>query len=435
MSRKRLTVSDLTATPVWPPPEERPRRRLPRPDFTSLRYGEFRFYWVSAVLVFFDHGMANVALAWLVLDLTDSAAWVGAAVAARGLPMFVLTIPAGVWADRWNRRTLLILTQSTAAISALVFAVLVATGLANVYVALIYATLLGTSNALSLPARQAVIPMLVPSEQLHNAVVLGTMARTSSLLIGPGLAGILIAGWGAEASFAAQAGFLVLSTLLLFPLRSAARRVVERAEDAQSSMLGELAEAMGFLRSQLPLMVILMLMVNTGLFMIGPNQALMSVLVRDELGGDSTGLGLALTLMSLGTLVTSLFLTSTGAMRNKGGFFAMSLVGGAASFAAIALSPSLNGAVGFFLIWGVFSGFFQAMSNSLLQSHTPEEFMGRVMGVNMMASLGTMPLGALLAGAMATLWGPSSSAVIAAAACGTISFVALIAFPSFRRLS
>ncbi len=76
MSRRRLTVADLTAEPTWPPPKGGPpRRRLPLPSFTSFRYAEFRYYWVSAVLVFFDHGMANVALAWLVLEMTDSAGW------------------------------------------------------------------------------------------------------------------------------------------------------------------------------------------------------------------------------------------------------------------------------------------------------------------------------------------------------------------------
>ena len=405
------------------------------PSFESTRYREFRFYWVSAVLVFFDHGMANVALGWFVLELTDSAWWVSVAVATRGLPMFFLTIPAGVIADRWDRRKLLILTQSTGAVSALIFAALVATDVATVAMALVYATVLGTTNALSLPAQQAVIPMLVPAEHLHNAIVTGTMARTSSLLIGPVLAGVLIGWVGTGASFATQAAFLVVSTLLLFPLRSAARRVVDRATDAKISLFGELAEPLQFLGANRPLLVIVVLLVNMGLFMGGPVQALMSVLVRDEMGATAKGLGLALGVMALGTLITSLFLTSTGEMRNKGGYFAMSLVGGAASFAMIAQSPTLNTALAFFFVLGVFSGFFQAMSQSLLQSHTPEALMGRVIGVNMQASLGTIPLGALLVGVMASLWDPSTAAATAAGACMTISFVALVAFPSFRRLS
>ena len=240
------------------------------PSFESMRYREFRFYWVSAVLVFFDHGMANVALGWFVLELTDSAWWVSVAVAMRGLPMFFLTIPAGVIADRWERRKLLILTQSTGAVSALIFAALVATDVATVAMALVYATVLGTTNALSLPARQAVIPMLVPAEHLHNAIVTGTMARTSSLLIGPVLAGVLIGWVGTGASFATQAAFLVVSTLLLFPLRSAARRVVDRAADAEISLFGELAEPLRFLGANRPLLVIVVLLVNMGLFMGGP---------------------------------------------------------------------------------------------------------------------------------------------------------------------
>ena len=369
------------------------------------------------------------------LELTDSAGWVSVAVAMRGLPMFFLTIPAGMIADRWDRRRLLILTQSVGAISATVFALLVASEVATVHAALLYATVLGISNALGLPARQAVIPMLVPRDDLHNGIVMGTMARTSSLLIGPVLAGVLIGWRGTDASFAAQAGFLLLSTLLLFPVRSAARRVADEAADVASSVLAELVEPLKFLRGNLPLLVILLLLVNMGLFMGGPNQALMSVLVRDELGADARGFGIALGVMSAGTLITSLFLTSTGQMRNKGGFFAMSLVGGAGSLAMIALSPTLLSAMVFFFALGVFSSFFQAMSQSLLQSHTPDALMGRVIGVNMLASLGTIPLGALLAGSVASVWNPSTAAVVPASICIAVSLVLVIAFPSFRRLS
>lgn len=113
------------------PPTPVSARRLPAPSFESLRDREFRLYCLGTALVFFDQGMANVALAWLMLELTESAAWVSIAVAVRGLPTVLLTVPAGILADRSDRRRLLILSQSVAALGAVAFAALVWRGLAR----------------------------------------------------------------------------------------------------------------------------------------------------------------------------------------------------------------------------------------------------------------------------------------------------------------
>lgn len=442
-----MTTRDPASAPgpeatggVAPPegPEGRPpapRRRVPLPSFTAMRYRDFRFYWVSTVTLFVDQGMANVALGWLMLELTDSAAWVAIAVAVRGLPLFLLTMPAGVLADRWDRRRILVVTQVVAAVSAVAFAILVAIDAVNAPILLIYAWVLGSSTAIGLPTRQAIIPMLVPREHLLNAVVTGAMARTSSQLIGPGLAGLLIGRWGVEASFTVQAAFLVISTFTLFPLSSAATKIVERDDRPKFSIRGDLVEAGRFLRSNVPLLVIIGLMVNTGLFMIGPNQALVPVIVRDELDAGADALGLVLMAMATGTLTTSLFLTSMGGMRNKGGFFAMALIGGSICFAGIALSPELWMATAFFFSWGAFGGFFVSMSQSLLQTHTPQDVMGRVMSVNALASQGTMPLGALIAGALASLFDVTTAVLVQAFICAAIATSALLFIPRFRRLS
>ena len=306
--------------------------------------------------MFVDQGMANVALGLLMLELTGSAGWVAVAVAARGLPLFFLTMPAGLLADRWDRRQLLVITQVVAAVSAVTFALLVASDRATAPLALIYAVILGSSTAVGLPTRQAMIPMLLPREDLLNAVVTGSMARTSSQLIGPAFAGLLIPLWGIEASFAVQAAFLVLSTLTLLPLSRAATQIPERADRPAFSVRGDLVEAWRFLRGNVPLLVVIGLMVNTGLFMIGPNQALIPVLVTEELEGGAQALGFMFTAMALGTLSTSLFLTSMGGMPNKGGFFAMALIGGSVCFAGIALSPAIWMAMVFFFPVGFVRG-------------------------------------------------------------------------------
>jgi sugar phosphate permease len=141
------------------------------------------------------------------------------------------------------------------------------------------------------------------------------------------------------------------------------------------------------------------------------------------------------TTMAVGTLITSLFLTSMGGMRNKGGFFAMALIDGSICFAGIALSPTVCLAMACFYLWGSFGGFFVSMSHSLLQSHTPQEVMGRVMSVNALVSQGTMPLGALVAGLIVSLTDVRTAALIPAVLCAPIATLALLFIPRFRRLS
>jgi MFS family permease len=200
-------------------------------------------------------------------------------------------------------------------------------------------------------------------------------------------------------------------------------------------MVGDVGDGLRWVRERRPLAVIIGLMVVTGLFMVGPHQTLQPLIVRDHLGAGSVGYGLTATAMSVGTLSTSLMLTSMGGMRNKGGFFAMALIGGSAGFLGYAFSPTFGVALVFFFVWGGFGGFFVNMSQSLLQSHTPDHMMGRVMALNTVAMQGFMPVGALQAGLLATAIGPQSAALFSTVTCASLATLALVTVPSFRRLS
>ena len=124
-----------------------------------------------------------------------------------------------------------------------------------------------------------------------------------------------------------------------------------------------------------------------------------------------------------------------GVMKKKGGFFAMALIGGSFGFAGYAFSPSFGVALVFFFIWGAFGGFFANMSQALLQSHTPDHMMGRVMALNSVAMQGFMPLGALQAGVAAALIGPQAAVVVSRVLCASLATLALVTVPSFRRLA
>lgn len=441
----------MTATEVPPPlsdPESdsersdhvletpRARRRIPLPSFTSFHYRDFRLWWILSATFMLSRGMFQISLAWLILELTDSSAWVGVTVFTTGVPIFLLTFPSGVLADRMDRKRLILIVQAGSVATAIVIAVIVGAGWATPRMVILFAVLSGTQQALSLPVTRAVLPTLVPREHLLNAVALGSMSQNSSQLVGPLFAGTLIAVSGISASFIGSAAFLGVGMVAAMAMRLPARAPAPaRAGGWARHMVNDLAEGLRWIRERRPLAVIIGLMVVTGLFMVGPHQTLQPIIVRDLLHAGPQGYGLTATVMSVGTLTTSLMLTSMGSLRNKGGFFAMALIGGSVGFAGYAFSPSFGVALIFFFIWGGFGGFFVNMSQSLLQSHTPDHMMGRVMALNTVAMQGFMPIGALQAGLLATALGPQSAVLFSAVTCASLATLALVTVPSFRRLS
>lgn len=414
------------------------RRRIPVPSFTSFHFRDYRLWWVVSGVVMLDRGMAQVALAWLVLELTDSGLWVGLTVFATGVPMFLFTFPAGILADRWDRRRLVLVTQVIAAVAAVLFAVAVASGVVTATGAVAFAFLSGTFLAVGQPVTRSLLPMLVSREHLLNGIALGSIAQNVSRLIGPGLAGVLIAAFGVAASFLASAVFLAIGVACAAMLRVPAVERQTRGSGATglvASVREDVVEGTRFLIDRPPLLVIIGLMMATGLFMMGPHQTVAPIIVRDHLNAGAAGFGTTMTVMSLGGICTSLFLTSMGGLPNKGGFFAMALIGGSACFIGYAFSPAFAVALGFFFTWGAFGGFFATMSQTLLQSHTPGTVMGRVMAVNTVAQQGFMPLGALQAGTVAALAGPQAAALSSALICAALATAALLFHRDFRRLA
>lgn len=411
-------------------------RRIPLPSFTSFRYRDFRLWWVLSATFMLSRGMFQISLAWLILELTDSGAWVGITVFTTGVPIFLLTFPSGVLADRMDRKRLILIVQAGSVATAIVIAIIVGAGWATPRMVLVFAVLSGTQQALSLPVTRAVLPTLVPREHLLNAVALGSMSQNTSQLVGPVFAGTLIAVSGISAAFVGSAAFLCVGMVAAVAMRLPARaQAPSRAGGWARNVVADVADGLRWIRERRPLAVIIGLMIVTGLFMVGPHQTLQPIIVRDHLGAGPQGYGLTATVMSVGTLTTSLMLTSMGSLPNKGGFFAMALIGGSAGFAGYAFSPSFGIALLFFFMWGGFGGFFVNMSQSLLQSHTPDHMMGRVMALNTVAMQGFMPIGALQAGLLATLVGPQQAVLFSALTCACLATLALVAVPTFRRLA
>ncbi|MGE3983669.1 MAG: MFS transporter [Dehalococcoidia bacterium] len=402
------------------------------PELTALSIPAYRMWWISSASVLLNQFMTQVTLAWLILQLTDSAAWVSFAVFAFGLPTFVLGLPAGVLADRWDRRKQLVLAQSAALINAVVLAVVVATDLITPGLALVFAMISGATVAVSQPARQSLIRLLVPKEHLMNGIVLGSLSQSLSQMTGPMLAGLLIATISITASFVALAFLLIVGIVSLLKMQVPSRDADRGPQ--KPFRLGDLLGGITFVWSQKPLFVVTMLYLATGIWIVGAIQALVPVLVRDYYHAGASALGFAYTVQAIFGVATSLWITKLGHVPNKGGIFALSMTFGALGLLGYGLAPSYAVSLLFFAMFGVAASFYSNMSQTLLQKHSPQEVLGRVLAIVTLSIQGFIPLGALQAGLVASAFDARIAAVYGALVGMTLALGALISFPSFRKL-
>ena len=410
------------------------RRRLPLPDFTAMRYPAYRWWWLSSSTVMLNQFMTMLSISWLVLELTDSVRWVSFAVFAFGLPAFLFLLPAGVLADRWDRRKLLMVTQVVAVANVLILAIVVSADLISPELTLFFAAVSGSTVAVSQPARQSMIPLLLPAELRLNGIVLGSLSQNLSQLIGPAIAGFLIATVAISAAFYALAVLLSVGVIALMFLRLPPK---DPSEDAPARRFQPKELCVGFtvLWSNRPLLVLTGLYLATGIWVGGSIQTLLPVLVRDEYNVGASALGLAFTIQAIGAIVTSLWITRLGGVRNKGGFFACGMLLGSSSLAAYSMAPTFEVALLFFFTFGCATAFYTNFSQSLLQVHTPQILLGRVLSIITLSISGFIPLGALQAGLVASLLDPRTAGLYGGVTAFVLALLALTRAHSFRRLS
>ena len=433
------------------------RKLLPVPELTSLRLRDYRFWWVSSSATMMNQFVNQMALAWWVKTELDSPAMVGTIILVFGIPSFLFLLPAGLLADRWDRKSQLQVAQAVGLIASLTMALLITFDQATLPFAMALAFLSGSTVAFSYPARQALIRQLVPRPLLANAVVLGSLSGNTSQLVAPAIAGLLIVSIGINAAFFFIAMLLLVGLMSLGAMRiptfestegSGTGRLADDGADGAGSgtpgataVLGarpSLAETVGggfqFLWRTKPLLVMMMLYFVGGIFVSGPIRALLPVLIDDVWGRDASALGIAFSVQAVASLITGLYLTKIGSLKNKGGYFSLALMIAPSSMALYSISPEYSLALVFFFSYGIAVAFFSNMSQTILQGNTPPELLGRVVSVYQLCIMGMQPFGAFLAGVLAGILGAPLTGVVCGAIAFTASFGALILAPRYRRL-
>ena len=392
-----------------------------------LRHRNFALFWFSLVISHSGTWMQILVVGWLTDEMTRSAFWVGMVAAARGVPMVVLPFFGGVVADRMDRRTLLWITQVSQALLGLILAIVVAADVAQVWHFAVIAMLASIAGAFDQPTRQAIVPALVPREDLRKAIALHAVVFTGGALLGPAIAGLLVPVIGAAGVLFINAAstlpvFVALALLNLPPFKPRPREAV----------LKSVRDGLRFAFSRE--LIVLVLLVSAVASLFGRSfQQLAPVFAREVLFADVTGLGWLIAAPGLGSVIGAFVVASANWLPANGRLAGIAVAGYLAALVGFAVSTSLGLSLVLLVLVGLLITVFSACVRTMLQLEATEAYYGRVMSLNTITFIGLSPVGALVIGSIAETVGIQAATLIGAAVVATVFAAVWLARPTLRR--
>jgi MFS family permease len=386
----------------------------------ALQYRNFQLFFAGQLVSLIGTWMQNVAQAWLVYRLTGSSVLLGAIGFAGQIPVFILSPAGGIVADRYSRHRVVIATQAASMLLAFVLAFLTLSGRVQIWHVFVLAAALGAVNAFDIPARQSFIVDMVGRADLMNAIALNSSMFNASRVVGPAIAGILVASIGEGWCFFANGVSYVAVIAGLARMHVARHEHVEQP----GSPLSHLAEGFRFVLRNTPVHALLALLGVVSLTGM-PYAVLMPVFADRILHGGAAALGWLMGASGVGALAGALLLASRKDLKGLGLWVAVSAVGFGLGLALFSLSRTFWLSAAILVPVGFAMMIEMGSSNTLIQSMVPDRLRGRVMSVYSMMFMGMAPIGSLLAGAAAERWGApwtvASAGLICMAAAGVFS--------------
>ena len=407
---------------------------LRQQTFAAFKLRNFRLLWANNFSYALVQGIQRFAFVVLAGELSKQDLVLGLVMFALGIPVFFLTLPAGVLSDRWNRRLLLFSSQLLVLLASVLTAILIWAGLMSVPAVIGMSALIGVGVAVGQPVRQALVPVVVPPDRLMNAITLNSLGQNVSQIVGPFLGGAVIEFWGHGAGFTLQAALMGIGLVFLIPLRVPAARAAQAGLDLLDGMLEEIREGFRFVRGAVDIRTLFLLLLASSLVIMGPWQTLLPRVAETELGAGEFRQGALFGVMGIGTIISSLILASIPRLENAGGWFTTTLIIGGSLAVGIGLSDNYWLTVLFMFLSGLNAGFFINLNLTLIQAHTPSDVMGRVMAIYTLVLMGGSPFGGLLAGGGAQLLGAGEWFALCGAAVAVVAGVFLVTQPSLRRM-
>jgi len=394
----------------------------------ALAHRNYRLYVMGQSISLIGTWMQQVGLTWLVYRLTGSPFLLGFVAFASQIPTFFVSPIAGVLGDRWNRHRTLKVTQTVAMIQSSALVLLMWTGQIEVWLILVLSVVLGLVNAFDMPTRQAFLVEMVPRrEDLPNAIALNSSMVNAARLVGPTIAGMLIAVGGEIACFS----FNAVSYLAVLIALTQMRDLPERPRPVTGRVWRGVAEGFSYAFGFEPIRALLL---SPGMvsLMGMPLSVLLPIFATDILKGGPSLLGFLIGASGIGALTAALYLASRGTVLGLGRQMALATGVFGAGMIAFASSRSIPLSLGILVVTGFCMMLQMAAANTLLQTIVDEDKRGRVMSLYTMAFMGTAPIGSLLAGLIANNFSAPLALEIGGATCIVGSLLFARKLPSLR---
>ncbi len=401
--------------PVPSPLENESAHASRRSSFSALRHRDFRLLWMGQIVSVTGTQMQLVAINWHIYLLTKSPLALGLVGLVRVVPIILCSLVGGVVADAVNRKHLMYVTQAVAMLSALALAAVTALGLESVWPIYLLTAMSSAAFAFDNPARQALLPSLVPARDFANAVSLGLIAFHTATICGPALAGLILGSRGGPALvYALNAASFLAVIVALFLMRTSGQ--VERgASEVARFSFGALSEGLRFVW-RTPIIVQTMTLDFIATFFASAS-ALLPIFAAEVLHVDARWYGVLAASPATGSVLTALVLARIGQLRREGKLVVVSIAIYGGATVEFGISRIFWLSVLMLAITGAADTVSTVLRQTIRQLATPDNLRGRMTSINMIFFMGGPQLGELEAGVVARLLGTPLSVVTGGLGC------------------
>lgn len=396
--------------------------------FRAFRHRNYQLFIAGQLVSLTGTWMQQVAQAWLVYRLTHSAVLLGAVSFFAQVPVFLLAPVGGALADRMDRHRIIIWTQASSMAIAFVMAAVTLSGVVQVWHLFVLSALLGAVNAFDIPARQAFMVVMVGRDDLMNAIALNSSMVNGARIVGPAIAGVVVAAVGEGWCFLLNAISYV--AVLAGLVKMKVTHALPRAAPDRSAV-ADIIEGFQFVGRTAPVRTLLVLL-GVVSFMAMPYAVLMPLFADQILHGGAAALGLLTGASGVGALAGALSLAFRRDVRGLGRWVANSSLAFGVALLLFAYSRNFWLSVAVLIPVGAAMMVQMAASNTLIQAMVPDALRGRVMAVYSMMFMGMAPFGALFAGSVAERFGAPQAVAIGGASCLVAAIAFRVRLPAIR---
>ena len=370
----------------------------PSGRLAAFRYRDFRLFWLSLFISNIGTWMQMMATNWLLYELTDSPLKLGLNGVFRAVPAFALGVVSGTFADRYDRKRLMLVTQLVLAALSLGLGLLNYSGRIEAWQIYAFTFVSGAVGTFDGPARQALFPSLIPRAVLPNAVALNSLLWKGAALLGPSIGGIAISAMGMSGAFFANAASFLAVVAALMMMHTPSPAVEKRRDFVHETKAG-----LTYIASQPVILGLSVMEAASSLF--GLDHAMLTILSRDIFQVGAQGFGFLQSARGLGAVIGSTLFIAMGQRGAQGTILLVSAILYGAGFALFGLAPNFAVALVLLAFVGATDSIWSATRGTMVQLITPERYRGRMMGVFQLSNRGLHPLGQMETGVVVPLIG------------------------------